>query len=442
MKVELTFIALTVLVAEITAAALGKRVLEKRDGKRLRGQRFHNAKVDDNNPVHRRAQTPDTDVCFEDQTYIGTVDTDALKEASGIVAGRSEQDILWVHNDYGKRDNLLYALDTSNNATILQQYEMILDREGVVSNDFEDIAMGRKPSSSSKEDNTPYIYVGDIGDNKASYPHLARAAREYLTIYRFEEPRKIRDVFAFLSSRSGSEEEKAPTTLVGDDSGDEIADLNEHTSSESSTPSPQPTLSWSSNDLALSQSGQNEVPNQGSNGNDGLRSPPRSAPLFFLYGESLALTYPESAKFNAETLLYDPYDDHLYIITKEDGFIFKTPQPWGDGSQGPWELELVGTVKTNANYYPNVITGGDISIDGSEILIKTYVETLYYKREKGASLAETLSGPGTNLPYTQELQGEAICFAEPGNSYGDGYYTLSELGRWGKDQSLYWYDRC
>lgn len=71
-----------------------------------------------------------------------------------------------------------------------------------------------------------------------------------------------------------------------------------------------------------------------------------------------------------------------------------------------------------------------------------YVETLYYKREKGASLAETLSGPGTNLPYTQELQGEAICFAEPGNSYGDGYYTLSELGRLGKDQSLYWYDRC
>ena len=47
--------------------------------------------------------------------------------------------------------------------------------------------------------------------------------------------------------------------------------------------------------------------------------------------------------------------------------------------------------------------------------------------------AAVMVNPGDSVPYTQELQGESVCW----DPSGSGYYTLSE----GLNQPIYYYAR-
>lgn len=133
----------------------------------------------------------------------------------------------------------------------------------------------------------------------------------------------------------------------------------------------------------------------------------------------LEATYPGGKGFNAECLMYDQFDDRLYIVTKSKGDIYRTPFAWGN-SNAKMTLVKVGTVKTR----PGSITGCDISRNGREILMKFYDEVTHYCRNPGESLASVLSGKeGKEVPYRTEPQGEAVAFAGDRNG---GYYTLSE----------------
>ena len=80
--------------------------------------------------------------------------------------------------------------------------------------------------------------------------------------------------------------------------------------------------------------------------------------------------------------------------------------------------------------------GGDISKDGSQILIKTYLAVFYWKRTEKQSLVEALKVVPMRLPYVPEPQGEAIGF----NFKGDAYFTLSEK-RNGVMPTLYRYPK-
>lgn len=73
------------------------------------------------------------------------------------------------------------------------------------------------------------------------------------------------------------------------------------------------------------------------------------------------------------------------------------------------------------------ITGGAISTDNSEILVKNYFEVYYWKRKTGESISDALSRAPKTVPYKMEPQGEGIAFAADGN----GYYTISESDRSG-----------
>lgn len=88
---------------------------------------------------------------------------------------------------------------------------------------------------------------------------------------------------------------------------------------------------------------------------------------------TLEASYPGGKGFNAECLLYDQFDDRLYIITKEKGDIYRTPFAWGN-SNAKMTLTKVGTLKTR----PGSITGCDISRSGREILIKVSAEAVMY----------------------------------------------------------------
>ena len=96
-------------------------------------------------------------------TKSGRISAEDLDEVSGIVQGNQN---LWVHNDSGD-DAKLYGLATDGK--LLSTLKLV----GIKANDWEDIAVHRKPQDTT-------IYVGDIGDNAEK--------RSQLTIHFFTEP--------------------------------------------------------------------------------------------------------------------------------------------------------------------------------------------------------------------------------------------------------------
>ena len=106
---------------------------------------------------------------------------------------------------------------------------------------------------------------------------------------------------------------------------------------------------------------------------------------------TLEASYPGGKGFNAECLMYDQFDDRLYIITKSKGDIYRTPFAWGN-SNAKMTLTKVGTVKTR----PGSITGCDISRSGREILIKVSAEAVMYLGTDNTGSAECLPRPFSN----------------------------------------------
>ncbi|WP_373331137.1 PE-PGRS family protein [Salmonirosea aquatica] len=127
--------------------------------------------------------------------------------------------------------------------------------------------------------------------------------------------------------------------------------------------------------------------------------------------------YPEGTP-DAETLLFDSVTKDLFVISKEleRTRIYRLPYP--QSTDGVVTAELVGQI-------PAVLlaTGGDISADGQEILIRTYTNVYYWRRKSGETIGQALLRQASKtLPYELEPQGEAVCF----DREMKGYFTLSE----------------
>ncbi len=139
--------------------------------------------------------------------------------------------------------------------------------------------------------------------------------------------------------------------------------------------------------------------------------------------DRIELRYPDGAH-NAETLLVDPTDGRLYIVTKEDegpSHIFIAASlPAGESVV----LEALGDVALPESpaQGSHLITAGDVSPAGDAILLRTYSTAFLYPRAPGSSLAEALRGKACPAPLATEPQGEAIGFV------GDEgrYVTTSE----------------
>jgi hypothetical protein len=97
----------------------------------------------------------------------GTVEP-RLWEASGLAASITNPGLLWTINDSGNPAEV-YLIDTT------AQIKMVCRLANVENRDWEDIVIGPGPDSTKN-----YLYVADIGDNRAIYPSKI--------LYRFEEP--------------------------------------------------------------------------------------------------------------------------------------------------------------------------------------------------------------------------------------------------------------
>jgi hypothetical protein len=105
---------------------------------------------------------------FAPGRQVGIIETDLIREASGIVASRRNAGVLWVHNDSGDGPRL-YALDTQGKLL------GVCVVTGARARDWEDIAVGPGPEAKRH-----YLYIGDIGDNSGRYASVR--------VYRVPEP--------------------------------------------------------------------------------------------------------------------------------------------------------------------------------------------------------------------------------------------------------------
>jgi len=109
----------------------------------------------------------DNDALFESQRSVGVV-AKKLREASGLVASKSNPGYLWTLNDGGNASAIYLMNDKA-------EVVMTCNLKNIINRDWEDILIGPGP----KQDMS-YIYVAEIGDNEAIYP--------FKMLYRFEEP--------------------------------------------------------------------------------------------------------------------------------------------------------------------------------------------------------------------------------------------------------------
>lgn len=146
--------------------------------------------------------------------------------------------------------------------------------------------------------------------------------------------------------------------------------------------------------------------------------------------DEIRFVYGDGRKYNAETLLLDPLTRDLFIITKGvfTERIFRLQYPQSTTEQNV--AELMGTTQQF------ILTGGEISADGQQILLKNYDTVLYWKRKENESIVEALGRlRDITAPYIREVQGEAICFPVDGK----GYFTVSERADQNIDIPLYFY---
>lgn len=163
---------------------------------------------------------------------------------------------------------------------------------------------------------------------------------------------------------------------------------------------------------------------------------------------SIKFKLPDGAR-DMECLLIDQKTKDIFIVSKRENNkrlykISASNVVPAARVQAEFVQELTFSIPIIADprvVSVNFISGGAVSADNSEILIKNYFEMYYWKRSAGESIPSALKRPPVKVTYAginsdgtgQEIQGEAVSFA----ANGSGYYTLGE----GASARLYFYKK-
>ena len=131
--------------------------------------------------------------------------------------------------------------------------------------------------------------------------------------------------------------------------------------------------------------------------------------------DKITFKYPDGSH-DAEAIMMDNISKDIYIITKRDARskIYKLPYPQN--------ITGIITATFIAELTFTGATSAATSVDGSEIVIKTYTGIYYWKRQAGQTIEAALAKPSISLAYVVEQQGESICFKNDNS----GFFTLSE----------------
>lgn len=138
--------------------------------------------------------------------------------------------------------------------------------------------------------------------------------------------------------------------------------------------------------------------------------------------EKMTVHYPDGSH-NAETLWFDPLTRELFIATKVT---------FGNSAihrVGPFQAGATVTTSRVAGAPVALATGGEISRDGTRLVLRNYGTSAWlWLRAPGEDVATALGHTPCKLPLATETQGEAFAFLPDGG----GYVTIGE----GTGQSL------
>jgi hypothetical protein len=128
--------------------------------------------------------------------------------------------------------------------------------------------------------------------------------------------------------------------------------------------------------------------------------------------------YPDGPH-DAEALFVDPAAGIPYLITKERGgsaaSVYRFPGTRNLGKE--ITLEKVATLPSRSS-----VTGGDITRDGSMILLRDYFFAYGYFRPQGGGIPEAFGLTPSRVPLSMEEQGESLGVSPSGTEI----YTASE----------------
>jgi hypothetical protein len=151
---------------------------------------------------------------------------------------------------------------------------------------------------------------------------------------------------------------------------------------------------------------------------------------------TITFEYPDGAR-DAEAFFVDPKTMDIYIITKREksARLYLGKYPFDKKIN---DLVFLKEIKTESMGQLSWITAADISPNGREILMRSYLSIFYYSVGSSSEIEDAFHGSKNKLPFGPgiEIQGEAVCW----DAKGEGYYTLSESYK-GAEQHLYYYPR-
>ncbi|MCD4817655.1 MAG: T9SS type A sorting domain-containing protein [Candidatus Cloacimonetes bacterium] len=155
--------------------------------------------------------------------------------------------------------------------------------------------------------------------------------------------------------------------------------------------------------------------------------------------ETITVQYPAPNNYDSETLMVDPLTKDIFLVTKsmypaagpvESDLVFRASYPQSTSSINTMTQVATLTIPQflnplDGNFYG--ATGGDISVYGLEILIRTYDAVYHWEKQPGDDLWDAFLNPYFVCPYDMndvpiEAMGEAICW----DSGALGYFTTGE----------------
>jgi len=146
---------------------------------------------------------------------------------------------------------------------------------------------------------------------------------------------------------------------------------------------------------------------------DGTDTKAKATPIY--------LRYPDGPK-DAETLMIDPLEKLLYIVSKRGDAVGVYTAPLKATPGDTTTLTKRCTLTFSGIKPLKWITAGDISKDGQHILLKSYQEVYYWRRKENEPVWQAMQRKPSNPHYEEEKLGEAIGFSADGK----GFYTTSE----------------
>ena len=134
--------------------------------------------------------------------------------------------------------------------------------------------------------------------------------------------------------------------------------------------------------------------------------------------QRVELRFEDRRSRNVEAMLVDPHSGDLLLVTKVDApggaQLFRARA--ADLDDGTATLTLLGAVPTG-----RLVTGGDVSADGTKVVLRTYEGAYGWQVHPGESVAEALMRQPSRLDAPGG-QSEAICFTPDASSW----LTISE----------------